>query len=108
MHKLHRYFEAKIAGHLKYLVTTGDKFFTKVYQRSYRMEVVSVDDDGVDFLVSSFDVSPSGMKSGGSDKGFGTVTIPFGESVEAMVKSAVTGADPTFFKEYPDVVGKAL
>lgn len=107
MHKLHKFFEAKIATQLKYRVMTGKEFFTEIYERYYLLEIVVIDDVGVDLLVTSFDVKPSGAKAGSSDKGFGTVTVPFGDSIEAMLKSAIVEADPTFFKRYPDVVGQA-
>ena len=107
MHKLHRFFEAKIANHLKYRVTTGNQFFAEVYQRIYKMEVITVDEDGVGLLVTSSDVTQTGISKGGTAKGFGTVNVPFGDSVESMIQSAAVGADPTFFKKYPDVVGEA-
>lgn len=108
MHKLHKFFEAKLANHLSYRVNTGNPNFCEVYERRYRLEVVAVDDTAVDFLVTSFDVVPAGMRSGGTEKGFGTATVPFGDSIEAMVKSAVVGSDPTFFKKYPSAEGAAV
>jgi len=107
MHKLQKFFEAKLSKRLSYRVTTGNRDFTEVYERMYRLEVVAADDTAVDFLVTSFDIVPAGGKLGGTDKGFGTVTVPFGDSVEAMVKSAAATSDPTFFKKYPDAEGAA-
>ena len=107
MHKLQKFFEAKLANRLSYRVATGNRFAGEVYERMYRLEVVAVDDITVDFLVTSFDIVPAGMKAGGTDRGFGTGSVPFGDSVEAMVKSAVAGLDPTFFKKYPEATGAA-
>ena len=107
MHKLQKFFEAKIASELRYQVTTGNRFFTEVYARHYQLEVVSADDVGAELLVTSFDVTPSGVRAGGSIKGFGTVMVLFSDSVESMVRSAAVESDPAFFKRYPDVVGVA-
>ncbi len=108
MHKLQKFFEAKIASKLRYRVTTGDLYFPGVYARHYQLEVVSADDNGAEFLVTSFDVTPSGVRAAGSIKGFGTVMVPFSDSVESMVRSAVVGSDPALFEKYNYAPGVAL
>lgn len=101
MSKLHRYFETKIGNRLSFRVTTGERFFTKVYARQYRMEVVSVSPETVSLLVSSYDLCPSGVRNGNTTQGFGTITVPLHETVEATLHAAALQADGAFFKTYP-------
>ena len=87
-----------------YTVTTGNRFYTAVFQRQYFLKVLEIDHESVGAEVSSVDYVPSGYKSSGSDNNFGVHVFTY-ENLEdindtglELWKTVIGKVDPDFLE----------
>lgn len=98
------YFQSKIGQKIVAKVITGEKFFTKVYQRTYVIEILAVSNatknPKMTVAVSSYDVVPSGLRAGGSEKYFKEFDVKIFPSRDKTIMEIICRADFAFMIDY--------
>lgn len=103
------FFKGALNSKFSVMATTGQKMFTEVYGRLYKLLVVGYEEATMKarFLVSSVDIAPSGV-SCGNPKGFGSVYVKCEGSVESTLAQAVRLANKGLFEKYQNVIVEVL
>lgn len=96
-----KYFESMIGKTITHSIETGETFFTEVYKRTYKIEVLGVKNGRIYVDVNSYDVVPSGYKKGGSDKHFGEVSVMIeDDSKMKTIFNIIANVDFEFLMRY--------
>lgn len=99
---LAKYFETQVGKKITKNIVTGEKFFTEVYERVYKIEVIGIEKGKLYAQVDSYDKVPSGYKQGGSDADLGEITINLREfkSREEVIAAIIKRSDSSFIHRY--------
>lgn len=98
------YFKKKLGENIQTKVTTGNDFYTEVYQRVYNVEVLRVSSGSMTVDVKSYDVAPSGLRDGDSSQALGETTIKIGTKTKTeIIDAIIREVDKPFFRRYPNV-----
>lgn len=99
---LQKYFETQIGKTIKKNLVTGNDFFTEVYERVYKIEVIGVDPTRLYVEVTSYDKTPSGYMKGGTDKDLGGANIFYQnfETKDQVIREIIKEVDSPFLRKY--------
>jgi hypothetical protein len=95
------YFKTKLGKKLSYSVTSGNTFFTEIYQKRYSLEVIKVTSKSVTFEITSNDHVPAGWCKAGTFKNYGLVEIKFyNKNKLQIIYDALVKVDLHYFLKY--------
>ncbi|MNV41017.1 hypothetical protein D3C71_1326390 [compost metagenome] len=98
---MEKYFESMVGKKINHSITTGETFFTKVYKRTYSIEVLKVKNGRVYVEVKCYDVVPSGYRQGGSDQNLGETVVMIDEDSKLeTIFNIISQVDLMFLREY--------
>lgn len=94
------YFKTKLGEKIITTITTGNTYFHEVFQRTYVMEVLKVNDK-LRVEVFSFDTVPTGFIAGGSERKFGEIEVDINDkSKNEIVDEIIMKCDGAFIRKY--------
>jgi hypothetical protein len=96
------YFESKIGQSILKPYTTGKTFFTEVYKRVFRIEIITVSATKIQAKVRKSDYVPSGYGEGGTEFEYPARNFSYKktESIDQITDRICRTVNPEFFNRY--------